>query len=471
MNNNSQLSPHITARIDQFIPEYIRANFPDLIEFVKVYFEYLEEHHKSSYYQNTLYDQRNIKTQDDLFLESIESELGLYIPQSYKSSPKQFYHHIIDIWRSKGSEESIKTFFRLFLDEEVVIRYPWDKVLKPSDGIWVTDKKLRVSMINGDGYDFLGQEIQQTTNTGVAKVIKVERKVYSTEVIYELLISNNDIVGEFVPRDNIIVFGMPNLRAEIYRSVQNLSIVNSGSNYKVGDKIELSQFHGSTFTCYVSDVDENGAILDTKMSNFGAGNTPSHIIDKMYFGVSGYLVDYIRHVYESNKLVKLPEPEFCIRTENGSGADFQIHYGAVCETKGSYKGVKGQLSESTVLHDSYFYQKYSYEVITSNSADKWLPALKRTVHPSGVLAFSNVNVADSISPKMSLKEYRDIAVPQGYTFGENLPIQETISIYVQNYAIGEDFYFYEDYAGESIDYASTLNESKQLLKSEKLSLS
>lgn len=465
----AKLSPQVSALIDQFIPDYIRENFPELIKFIEAYFNYLETSNQSVYYQNTLPQQRDLEEQDEMFLKVIEKELGLFVPKEFESSPKEFYNNITDLWRSKGSQESIETFFRLLLKDEIVIRYPWDRVLKPSDGRWLIERKLRVSVISGNGYDFLGREIRQVNNFGIAKVTKVERKVYSTGVIYELSLLVSDVAGNFTPNDEIIVFDT-DLRAEIYKSVTGLTITNSGSGYEIGDRIRLDQHDGATFVAFVSAVDDNGGIIAIKMSNFGAGNTPNYIIRTNPNNDTVYLQEYVLIQYSTDQPIESLDNIFNIDTREGTGADFDINYGAICETEGLYTGVRGQLSESIVLQDSKFYQKYAYEIITSFSINRWLSSLKRTVHPAGVNVFSNVRVFSVLPLAAQAETYTDITIPPNYFFGQNIPISEDVVGFVQDYTISTDIYFQDDYTGITVFDRQFTTDTKPDIPDEELSV-
>ena len=464
-----ELSPHVSALLDEFVPEHVRHEHPQLIRFIEAYFNYLEDDHQSGYFANTLSDQRDLDLQDEMFLDSIQNELGLFVPRKFEADPRKFYNNIIDLWRSKGSREAIETFFRLFLDDEIVVRFPFDKVLKPSDGRFVIERKLRVSMISGNGFDFIGREIRQSENLGIAKVSKVERKVYSTDVIFELSLVVDEIVGEFVDRDEIFVLDT-DLLAEIYRSVTKLKIVEPGSGYQIGDRIRLKQFEGATFVAFVSNVDENGGILNVSLSNFGAGNTPRHIVETNPRNERVYLEDYVLISFASNQPIASFSDEFIIDTDDGVGADFEIEYGAIAQTEGAYEGVRGQLSESIVLQDSKFFQKFSYEVISSHSINRWLSALKRSVHPSGTEVFSNVRVFNRLPLAPSSQLFRQIAVPENYLFGENTPITEILTIFEQDYVEPADLYFSDAYVGNIFVFEEFTNDTQPNLPDEVVSL-
>ena len=449
--NKTRIAPHVDAIIDSFIPDHIEANYPDLIAFVRAYLSYLEESNLSGYYQNTLPQQRDIRTQDEQFLRRIEREIGLFVPREYEADPKIFYDRISDLWRSKGSEEAIRTFFQIFLNDPVQIRFPYEQVLIPSDGRWVQDDKIRVSAIDGDPNQFAGKQIVQVESFATATVSRVERRVYSDGIIWELTLVQGSIVGEFFEKNTITTEDDLTLRAEIYRSVSNINIDSGGSNYRVGDRIFLEGFEGITFVASVNRVDEStGEILDVEISNFGSGNTPEHI-KETNTTEEYYLEDFLLYEYDSpNEQVGASSIVFVVETLNGSGASFSLSYAPIVRTEGRYIGVKGQLSESIVLQDSFFYQKYSYEVITNFPIDLWEGPIKRTAQPAGTIAFGNIRVTDNLDLSAQAQQFDFITTPAVYQLGDTQSLNETIAAFSQDYNEVNDFYFLESYVGTEV---------------------
>jgi hypothetical protein len=442
----NELSPHISTILEEFVPDHIRANYPQFIDFVKAYFDYLEVSNESGYFQNTLPQQRDIRTQEQEFLSRIQKEIGLFVPAKYAADPKIFYDRISDLWRSKGSQEAIETFFRLFLDDVVEIEYPWNRVLIPSDGRWIVEDKLRVSMISGDANDFAGKTVQQIGSDAQARVDRVERRVYSDGVIFELTLVKGTEVAEFEPRERIVASG--GLEAEIYKSVSGLDITSRGSNYRAGDRIRVKGFEGFSFTAFVSNIDENGGITEVRFSNYGAGNTPDHIqnanTSELY-----YFEDFLLYRYSDDTQVGPSEVEYEIDTDAGSGANFDLRFDAVVTTPGEYQGVRGQLSESIVLQDSDFYQKFSYEVSTNYSTRRWIDALKRTVHPGGMAVFGNVRINETLDNTIASSAiYTAITEPPKYVLLERPRFVSNPLGFAQDYTIPEQVYFAEAYVGE-----------------------
>ena len=466
-------TPNISKLIDSLFPDHVVASYPKLIEFAKAFFEFLEKENKASYYQNTLQYQRDVREQDPEFLEYIQRELGVLNFQRFAADPKLFYDNLSHIWRAKGSEESIKAFFRLFLDDEVEIYYPWESVLIPSDGRWIVDTVIRVSKLIGDPEDFAGKRIFQVGSDAEAVVDRVERKVYSDGIIYELSLIPSTISGTFVEHKTIYVDAT--LTAEVYRSVNKIKINRPGTGYKVGDKITLAGYEGISFVANVHSINSVGGITGVSLVDFGSGNTPYSVIASNVNDLY-YLIDFVLYEYSEDdfglitqtgespfinyglitELATLAEdygnifPQLVINIESelGAGAELEINYGALATYGGYYRGVKGQLSESIVLQDSKYYQKFSYEVKTKISSDKWIQPLKKFAHPVGTEVISNVFTFEKLN--VGIKNYyvfvRD-QDPVSYTFIEAPGISDRVTGVTQDYVVNSPLYFAEDYVG------------------------
>lgn len=478
----------ISALIPSLFPDHVVANYPRLIEFAQAFFEYLEEQNKSSYYQNSIPLQRDIREQDPEFLEYIQRELGILNAQRFAADPKVFYDNIAQIWRSKGSEESIKAFFRIFLDDEVDVFYPWESVLIPSDGRWIVDTVIRISPILGNPESFAGKRIFQVGSDATAVVDSVERKIYSDGIIYELKLVKETIAGTFF--ENKTIYVDETLTAEVYRSVNAIAVKTPGSGYKIGDKVTLAGYVGMTFTAYVDAVDPDGGIISIALADFGSGNTPFSVIansSRQYF-----LIDFVFYNFPAPEdifglITQTGEEPFVnygliteaatlaedygsnldpiagvlsainIDSAEGTGAELVIKYGPLATYKGYYKGVKGQLSESIVLQDSKYYQKFSYEVKTTVSSSNWIQPLKKFAHPAGMEVIGNVFTFQKLN--VGIKDYfifvrsKD---PVSYTFVETPGLSESLLGFTQDYYENEGVYFAEDYFGVTAFFDQTV---------------
>lgn len=127
---------NISSFVDDLIPEHIVSTSPELVEFIKVYALYLEKENLSAYYLNQLDLQRDIDLIEEVLLNELQNEIGTPIPRTFAADPRLFYKHLVDFYRSRGTPESIKSFFRLIYEDHVEIYFPKEDMLIPSDGKW-----------------------------------------------------------------------------------------------------------------------------------------------------------------------------------------------------------------------------------------------------------------------------------------------------------------------------------------------
>ena len=133
---------NISSYVNDLIPEHVASTYPDLVEFIKVYALYLERSNKSGFYLNSLDIQRDIDHVEEALLTELQNEIGIAVPRDFATDPRTFYKHLIEFYRSRGTPESITSFFRTIYDDDVETYFPFTDLLSPSDGIWtdqVTD--------------------------------------------------------------------------------------------------------------------------------------------------------------------------------------------------------------------------------------------------------------------------------------------------------------------------------------------
>jgi len=232
----SEISPHIDTLVDTFVPSHIRENYPAIIQFVREYLIFLETQNESAYFQNTLPEQRFIETQQEQFLKRIEKEIGLFVPRQYEADPKIFYNKISELWQSRGSRESIETFFRIFFNEPVEVTYPNEQILIPSNSVWFQESFITldtpgvrdIPLDNIEVYRlFRGVETFVETSR-FEEVVLGTFRVYSETEVFE----NVELGDEYVIRnkttDEFIEIG------RVVPSPTSVFVQDGGSSWKPG---------------------------------------------------------------------------------------------------------------------------------------------------------------------------------------------------------------------------------------------
>ena len=129
----------LAAFVESVVPPAIIADNPELVEFIKVYALYLGQ---ESFYINQLELQRDIDLIEESLLTELQNEIGTPIPRTFAADPRTFYKHLVDFYKSRGTPESIKAFFRLIYDDEAEIYFPKDDMFIPSDGKWKDQREI-----------------------------------------------------------------------------------------------------------------------------------------------------------------------------------------------------------------------------------------------------------------------------------------------------------------------------------------
>jgi hypothetical protein len=127
---------NISSYIDELVPDHVESTYPDLVSFLKTYALYLERTNKSSFYLNSLDIQRDIDHVEEALLTELQNEIGVAVPRDFATDPRAFYKRLVEFYKSRGTPESITSFFRVIYDDEVETYFPFVDVLIPSDGKW-----------------------------------------------------------------------------------------------------------------------------------------------------------------------------------------------------------------------------------------------------------------------------------------------------------------------------------------------
>ena len=125
---------HLVSIVDDLVPEHVRHNYPGLMAAVKVYAEYLEHINNSGHFLNALDHQRDIDRVESALLQQLQKEIGAPIPRRFEADPRKLYKRVSEFYRSRGTPDSIKAFFRILFDDEAEIYFPKEDMFIPSDG-------------------------------------------------------------------------------------------------------------------------------------------------------------------------------------------------------------------------------------------------------------------------------------------------------------------------------------------------
>jgi len=208
----------------------------------------------------------------DAFLEGVVDNLADGVDK------RKLIKNIRDLYISKGTRKGHELFFRLLLNEEPIIEYPTDQMLRVSDGRWSIRDIMRAKPVNGSASELVGQTITGQSSSATAIVTSSVSFREASKDVIELELDPATITGTFQENENI--FGTSTLTDQIVSfqpySIITGSTVSSGGAYYTADQVvNLSATGSQTATAKVQTVSRgvvDEIIIDDAGQNYKVGD-------------------------------------------------------------------------------------------------------------------------------------------------------------------------------------------------------
>lgn len=191
----------ISHLIEKQFPAVYREDGENFIAFVKAYYEWLEQSDQAVGKSRTLLDTRDIDATGDEFLDHFRKKYFVGLPKKISGNERFLQKHILDLYRSKGSEEGTKLLFRLLYNEDINIYIPSKDILKPSDGVWVQPQYFEVSN-NPNNYLYQGQLVTGSTSGSTAYIDNYKRVFIDERIIHVFYVTN--VQGTFEVGEHLV---------------------------------------------------------------------------------------------------------------------------------------------------------------------------------------------------------------------------------------------------------------------------
>jgi hypothetical protein len=246
---------HISPTIAEQFPALYREEGDVLVEFVKAYYEY-----NDSIMDRNIPKLRDVDTTLASFLIFFKKKYLQSLPLDTVVDTRFIIKHIQDLYKRKGSEESLRLLFRMFFDEEIEVFYPSTAILKPSDSIWGGAIYLELKPVNTvDDYPIQrGDKLQGDVSGASAFVDNIIFVNFSGTISPIAYLSN--VSGTFISDDAITVTraGVSHAHGKLVLGSISENIIQNASRSPgqvLGDKVKLvSTANGSSATGTISEV-------------------------------------------------------------------------------------------------------------------------------------------------------------------------------------------------------------------------
>ena len=230
------------------------------------------------------------------FLTQMKEEFLNSIPRNTHADvdTRKLVKNIKSLYRTKGTANAHKAFFRLLFNETSEVYLPTGDMLRVSDGKWSVQNFIRCTQTTAqalnDSIELVGQKITQSNNPSddnineaTAIVENITKFQQGAVEIIEVEINSDTTTGTFINGETVT--GVSNLDSDVIvkltvsQGISDTVITNDGSTLSVGDEATLSGGAGAGARIQVQDI--SGAGIDEVIIN--AGGTDYEIGDTISF--------------------------------------------------------------------------------------------------------------------------------------------------------------------------------------------
>lgn len=438
---------NITALIENSIPEFIRIEYPNFVEFIKVYYSQQEVEGSGYEFIANLSDYMDVDRTSLEFLNNFSKQYLSGLPNNIISSinKRTLIKYIREFYQSAGSESSFKFLFRIMFNEDIDIYYPSKDMLRVSHGKWQNDVVIKVTNTELDDHiiNIEGTEITGETSGARAIVDKVKLYTSSNGIsVAELFIVEIDPINGihkfkvdeyirgidmsrydsghafhekilsimtgvnlispgqyYVPGDIIDAISTVGADAFIIvdqvheGNIESIDIIKGGIDYVVGDLITFSSTSGKSAKARVNAIDGVGAITDINIINSGYGYKEMPVIDINSIAGTGAALYVVSS--EIGKIKKTKMISHGVNyTLNPSGSfpyTFPISFSASYE-----QGVLSFYKIFFAYNDNWNTTEYNTNEIILGETSGARALLNRVNRESGVFAYTLINEIDFI---------------------------------------------------------------------------
>lgn len=291
----SMIRDQIHTDIPSQFPSIYREDDGLFVSFVESYYEYIDS--QTNNYRDA-YAIRDIDSTYERFLIYFRNKYAADLPLQDDQNFRFILKHIHDLYRRKGTEESLRLFFQMFFDEEIEVVYPGFNILRPSDSIYGSNFYIEMDPVTSiKNYpirrgDFIKGDTSKATGF-VDTIVFFNFSGVITPIVY---LSN--LYGRFVSDDDLIISSTTindsgfseettvNVDASVFGSISSVQVSNRGrlAGNRVGDILTIrSSRNGVDGKAIVEQVaDETTGVVDFQIEDSGYGYSANNQNNQIY---------------------------------------------------------------------------------------------------------------------------------------------------------------------------------------------
>jgi hypothetical protein len=269
----------ITPFIESQFPLFYQEEGPYFIEFVKSYYSWLESQGEILNHSRSLLEYRDLDTTLDNFVIYFKNKYVNSLPENIVSDKKLLIKYILDLYRSKGSDNSYALLFKMLFNEDIELYIPGRNLFTLSEGNWTVPKYIEVTD-NPYLKTLIGNKIYSSPSFATATVDNYFTKIVNNKFVNVLIL--NDIKGNFRYGERIFCEALPEISLEnapiIFGSLSSIGITDGGINYNVGDVLDVKSSGVGGLARVISTTSRNGQV-EFKLKDGGSGFSLDAIVN------------------------------------------------------------------------------------------------------------------------------------------------------------------------------------------------
>ena len=425
----TRITEKISLLVASQFPQFIQNDYTTFIEFVEAYYRFLEQDQGALEIVQNAKSYSDIDSTTEAFVSYFLTNYTKNIPYSVLADKRMFVKKVKDLYESKGSELSFKLLFRLLYDVNVDVTYPYDNVLRASDGEWVQKNTVRVKLLDGS-YDDVVDRYLVLIKDGITYKTSILSKKYLAADHQEFVLKNSELapyeVGDGVTvssKDGVLLYG------QISGTTIGASILIPGKNFRVAQIINVNIAGAVNSQIQVISVNAEGGITGLKILSFGynfnvpvtVNLSPSGRVSRSDETFNSTTVGFRDVISIQSSAAYLTDPARYFDTDYVQGTDIYgvltpitstsfntvlggnvtgnidtdlaqivLQIGAIARYPGKYVSSRGFISDDVNrLPDGILYQPFAYQTESSLDYTYFYDVVSQLIHPAGQRLFNS----------------------------------------------------------------------------------
>ena len=252
----------ITPLIDSQFPGFYQEEGPLFVLFLKEYYKWLSTESyvidgvnvagAALYHSRSLPEYRDIDRTVEDFIVYFKEKYLKGVNFNSLSNRRNLVKAAHDIFKSKGSTQSLDLLFSLVYGIKIEIYTPGDDIFRCSDGEWTIPKYLEVTPTSKTAA-MAGKQITGSRSGATAFVEYVITRSVAGKNVDLLFLSSID--GTFQVSDIITTDGIVENAPKVFGSFNSINITEAGEGFSVGEEVVITSSSGVEGRAIVTSVE------------------------------------------------------------------------------------------------------------------------------------------------------------------------------------------------------------------------